>query len=346
MLPFGGREIMFLQVPSKQALEADGDTESKICLIGEAASAWEMNAGKLFVGPPGRILEQCLHGAGLIRGELYITSFIKEKVTSMHKYYNEKTGKLTTLGEKHQEILLKELEDVDANIIVTLGNAATVALLGPIGKILKLRGYIFESALNGRKVLPTINPIAAMRGNYIYRHFITSDFRKAKMHSHNPEVTWEEVFIDIPETFEQVMSGLEAMRKYKLLSIDIEVMNHEMSCIGFTHKDNHAFVVPLYHQPIKWSEAEEVAIWGAIAGILEDSTIQKIGQNFIFDMQFSVMRNRIITKGFIEDTMILNNIILPDFPKGLEFLVSIHCNRPHWKGMVKWKGADLIKKDN
>lgn len=338
---------MFLQSPTKQPLVSEGKSESKICLVGEAASAWEINAGKLFVGPPGRILEQCLHGAGLIRSELYITSFIKEKVTSMNKYYNERTGHLTEAGKVHQKVLLEELEDVDANIIIPLGNAATVALLGPIGKILKLRGYIFESELNGRKVLPTINPMAAMRGNYIYRHFISSDFRKAKFHSHTPEVEWVEVDIEIPETFEQVILGLNTILENEtLISIDIEVMNHEVSCIGFTYKENHAFVVPLYHSPVKWTEEQEVDIWLAIAAILENPDIQKIGQNFIFDMQFLAIRNNILTKGYIEDTMILNNIILPDFPKGLEFLVSIHCNRPHWKGMVKWRANDLAKKDN
>jgi len=211
---------------------------------------------------------------------------------------------------------------------------------------MSLRGYIFESALNGRKVLPTINPNAAMRGNYLYRHFISSDFRKAKAHSHTPKVEWVDIEIDIPETYAQVMAGLEAMLLEPELSIDIEVINHEVSIVGFTNRDNYAFVVPLYHQPIKWSEEEECDIWIAIAKIMANPKITKIGQNFIFDMQFLLIRNSIHTKGHIEDTMILNNIILPDFPKSLEFLVSIHCNRPHWKGMIKWKGADLVKKDN
>jgi len=97
---------MFLQVATKPDLFSDGSTESKICIVGEAPSAWEMNAGKLFVGPPGRVFEQCLHGAGLIRGELYVTSFIKHKVTNIVLYFNDLTAQLMEKGKEAQANLL------------------------------------------------------------------------------------------------------------------------------------------------------------------------------------------------------------------------------------------------
>ena len=122
-------------------------------------------------------------------------------------------------------------------------------------------------------------------------------------------------------------------------------MNFEVSCIGFCFAPNKAVVIPMYGAAL-WTEEEEVRLWELIAAILEDPNISKTGQNFIFDMQFLAQRNNIITRGHIDDTMIKASIQYPDFPKSLEFLVSVHCNRPYWKDMVHWKGADLVKKES
>lgn len=49
-----------------------GDVNSKVGIIGEAPGAVEMRVREPFRGPAGTVLEQCLHGAGLIRSECYI----------------------------------------------------------------------------------------------------------------------------------------------------------------------------------------------------------------------------------------------------------------------------------
>ena len=321
---------------------------AKICIIGEAPGAFDVKAGQPFVGPAGRVLEQCLHGAGLIRGELYITNLIKHKISNIEKYYNSRKKALTPLGEKHQASILEELEQVNADIVIPLGNPATHAVLGKSG-IMNLRGYLFTSdLLPGRKILPTIHPSAAIRGNYIYRHYITADLRKAsECVGKGLSEIWPETSINIPDTFAEAEAYLTMLKECDVLSIDIEVINFEVSCIGFSPKPNEAYVIPFYHSPNpKWTVDEEIHLWTLVAEIMGDEDIVKIGQNFIFDMQFLALRNNILTRGKVWDTMIMHSLILPDFPKSLEFLVSLHTNRPHWKGMVSWKKSDMIKGDS
>lgn len=243
--------------------------------------------------------------------------------------------------------LYEELENVNANILVPLGNPALAAIMGE-GGIMRRRGYLAESSILNRKFLPTIHPSAALRGNYIYRHFITADFKKAAANCDSPALSFPEVEIEITNDFEYAKQALEFLATKQYLSVDIEVMNFEVSCIGFCYKPNHAIVIPMYGggDTVKWSFEEELYLWERIAEIMENPEIKKLGQNFIFDMQFLLHRNGIVTRGAIDDLMIMNSLTLSDFPKSLEFLVSVHCNRPYWKDMVKWKGADIVKRDS
>lgn len=322
-----------------------GDINSDICIIGEAPGAYELRERKPFVGPAGRVLEQCLHNAGLIRGELYLTNTIKHRITTVDKYYNERTKTLTPAGEVVQKELLYEIKETKANIIIPLGNLALACILGQ-GGIMSKRGYVTTSPLlDDRKVLPTIHPAAALRGQYIYRHFITADLRKAASESKTPFVIFPDVEITIPETYRQAMDYLEFLLTKDVLSIDIEVLYFETSCIGFCWEPNKAIVIPFYADG-RYTVEQEIELWKRFSYIMYNENITKIGQNFIFDMQFLAQRNNIITRGYIEDTMIMNSLFHPDFPKSLEFLVSIHCNRPSWKHMVKWTGKDIVKKDN
>lgn len=337
---------MSFLMSNQRTVPPDGDPESKICIIGEAPGAMEVNQGKPFVGPAGSVLEQCLHGAGLIRGEVYLTNALKHKIANVSPYYNERTKRLTEKGEEAKQQLLEELKECGSNIFIPLGNLPTAMLTG-MGGIIQKRGYISScDDLRGRKVLPTIHPAAAIRGNYIYRYYITADLRKAKANADTPDIKWPDVEIHIPHTADEAVQYLQFLKTQKVLSIDIEVYNYEVSCIGFCPEPNVAYVIPFYFDSNRWTEFDETRVWIAVAEIMGDESITKIGQNFIFDMQFLCQRNNILTRGYLDDTMIKSACCFPDFSKGLEFLVSIHCNRPQWKDMVKWKGSDIVKKES
>ncbi|MCH7681863.1 hypothetical protein IID10_21275, partial [candidate division KSB1 bacterium] len=59
----------------------EGDPNAKICFIGEAPARDELRTGRPFMGEAGRLFEHCLHKAGLLRGEVYITNFSKYPIS-------------------------------------------------------------------------------------------------------------------------------------------------------------------------------------------------------------------------------------------------------------------------
>ena len=335
----------------------EGDPESKICILGEAPARTEVRLGRPLVGPSGQLLEQCMHAAGIVRRECYLTNVFETEVkksktgdmvtTTEGDILWTKKGGLTELGEKRSNGCVERLAACAANVIVPLGGTALGFLVGD-NRIMKWRGSILTAGEKApkRKVIPTIHPAASLRGNYTWRHFIASDLAKAKKESEYSELRLLERTLLIDPTYEEAISFLEETCDCKAVAFDIEVINHQVSCISFATSPVMCMSIPFVDDGGKdrWSEQAEEDIWLAIEDVLSNPTIDKIGQNLIFDISFLFMQNSITTKGRICDTMVAHHIIYPDFPKGLDFLCSMHTNEPYYKDDGKlWKKpwADL-----
>ncbi len=329
----------------KREVPASGPPTAKIAIIGEAPGSYENAQLKPFVGPAGSVLEQCLHAAGLIRSDVYITNVVKvqPKGNDISPYFNSIKGTFTELGREARTNLLQELEQTDCNVLVACGGTAFAALTGQ-HKIMKYRGYFFEShGMNpARKVLPTIHPAAALRGMYLYRHIIAADLKKARTHSETRELVrparqlvyeWSNVG--------EVLEWLEYYEKQPRISVDIEVRNFEVSCIGLSSEPNIAISIPFDE---RWTEIEELQIWRAVQRVLE-TPVPKILQNAIFDVQFLLSKYGMKVNGPIEDTMIGHSVQYPELRRGLDFLGSMYCGtQAFWKDMVSF--SDNVKDDS
>lgn len=328
----------------------EGSLSSKICIVGEAPSYQEVNAGRPFVGPAGQLLNDCLHEAKIIRSQCYVTNFIKEKLPPKRgdknpiNEYVTANGRLTAKGLEWQERLADELKGVKSNIIVALGGAATAALCDA-WPVSKRRGYITagHSMFGGRKVIPTYHPASCLYGgNYINRYYITHDLRKADAAADSSELTYDsDSSYSAPGTMSELRAALEPYMTAEKISFDIEVTNFELSCMSFSSDPSYAVVIDLYEHNL-WTVEEEVEIMLMVEKILGNPNSIKVGQNLIFDIHFLMSRYNIFTDGPIMDTMVGHSLIYPDFLKGLEFLGSIYTNRRYWKDMLKQK---LTKKE-
>ena len=327
-----------------------GSKAARICLIGEAPGAVEVQKGMPFCGPAGSVLNDCLSAAQISRRDCYITNTIKEKPDDLRDFWKvRKKGtneyhEWTEQGEAQLEQLLHELEQVEANVFVTIGRVPSSALLGLL-KITEYRGYVYRACLpSGRqiKVIPTIHPASVLRGGkWSWKHYIAHDLLKAKRLSKSPEIGWTERKLVTDLSFSETRQYLRELRGKSPLSFDIEVSNWEVSCLSFSVDPLEAISINLYRagngQP-RWSEEEELTLWQDIALVLEDKSTEKVAQNGIFDVQFLANKMGILPKGKILDTMIAHSLMYPDFEKGLGFLASIHTeNQWYWKSMVSFK---------
>lgn len=328
----------------------EGSMSAKICLVGEAPGEMEAAQLRPFIGPAGAVLEQCLQAAGLFRHDCYITNVVKIRPAGNDISPFYKSGRFTPAGEEWVSFLYQELSQVSANIFVALGEVALSALTRMPkrrgGLITTYRGYILTAVpeLGGRKVIPTFHPSATFwRGGapsgpgvspYILRFYIVRDLKRAKQESEYAEFRETKRSIVVPETAAQAVSHLSRLMQAERIAFDIEIHNHEISCIALSDSPTFALVLPFG----LWSESEEAEVWRYLSAILEDERIVKVVQNAQFDIQFLASRCGILVRGKVEDPMIAHHIMYPDMHKSLRFLVSVYCpGQRYYKDMVEFQ---------
>lgn len=334
---------MFIPTTTQRIVPGVGSKDAKICIIGEAPGAEDDRLLKPFVGPAGSVLESCMHSAGIIRSDCYITNTIKvrPKGNDILPYFNSKSGTFTEAGRYWVDTLARELETVKANIIVPLGACALAAVTGR-HKIKKYRGYVLEALpmFGKRKVIPAYHPAATLRGQYILRYYIVADLDKAKKESVYPEIKRPERRIVIPTSMSEVREWTAWLIDTPAWACDIEVVNFQVSAIGFSPSPDISISFPMYHE--HWTEEDEVEVWQLLNKLLTNNAV-KVFQNGIFDINFLATQCGIHVTPPIEDTMIAHSIMYPELLKGLEFLVSMYCgSQEYYKDMVKW---DNIKEE-
>lgn len=130
-----------------------GSADADVMLVGEAPGATEVEQNEPFVGQAGARLDAALEAAGVERDELYITNVVKIRPP-------ENRTPLRDEIDAWRPVLEAEIEFVDPETIVPMGNTATKALLNTTEGITTIRGREFER--DGRIVIPTYHPAALL----------------------------------------------------------------------------------------------------------------------------------------------------------------------------------------
>jgi uracil-DNA glycosylase len=145
-----------------QTVFGQGRRTARVFLVGEQPGNDEDLEGLPFVGPAGRILDQALEAAGIVRGDAYVTNVVKH-----FKWVpkgNRRMHKTPTAREIAACLpwLEKEIELVKPKVLVCLGATAAQALLGRDFKVTKDRGRLIPSNL-APNALATVHPSSILR---------------------------------------------------------------------------------------------------------------------------------------------------------------------------------------
>lgn len=319
----------------KLAPYRSGSPHATIALVGEAPGAEEERAGGAFVGKAGQLLTELLTHGGIYRHECYIDNVFQFRPLQNNiKPFLDPSGKNPKESpEFHEakEALKVRLLATTANVIVAFGNTALYTLCGK-NNISKQRGSILESTLlPGRKVIPCIHPSAALR-EYLFRYYIVNDLKRAAEQAAFPEIKLLERELHLDPTEADVVTFLEYCHTRKQVAYDIEVRGMELSHLAIAPRADLAMCIPFVNgQEDYWAPDQELLVLRKIAELLENQKVEKIGQNLSFDATFLYTKYGIIGSP-LQDTMIASGILYPDFPKGLDFLVSMYCSgEPYYK---------------
>ena len=313
-------------------VKPEGNPDSKICLIGEAPGGQEERLGRPFVGPAGQLLDECLRAAGISRKDCYLTNVVKVRphnndITTFIDLSKSKP-QITMDGQQWIDSFLAEIEEINANVLVPLGNVPLWALTG-LKAITKRHGSILRSH-TGRKVIPTIHPAAALR-EYLFKYYINHDLKRIRRECESPEIRITERKLLLSPTFGEVIDWLNTLwLNCTQITVDLEVLNGEISCLSIGNEEA-SMSIPFTHEQGDYFDPEqETIIWQDLTKLLESPDIEKLGQNLCFDSTFLHSKYGIRVSP-MQDTMIAAGVLYPDLPKGLDFLTSIYTDVPYYK---------------
>ncbi len=160
----GLRELMerfdgcSLKATATRLVFADGNPEARIMFVGEAPGRDEDIEGLPFVGRSGKLLDRMIGAIGLDRTKAYIANVIPWRPPGNRTPTPQET--LVCLP-----FIQRQIELVDPDVLVTLGNPSTQTLLGTREGIMRTRGRWFDYDTGKRviRALPTFHPAYLLR---------------------------------------------------------------------------------------------------------------------------------------------------------------------------------------
>ena len=161
-----------------QAVPGEGPKRATFMLVGEQPGDKEDLAGKPFVGPAGRVLDQALADAGITRKETFVTNAVKHFKHEMRGKRRLHKRPNNYEIERCKFWLDDERRLVKPKAIIALGATAARSLTGKTVTISKLRGKPLDLA-DGTKLFITVHPSALLRitdnddKRAAYRQFVT-----------------------------------------------------------------------------------------------------------------------------------------------------------------------------
>ena len=150
---------------------ADGNPTARVMFVGEAPGRDEDIEGLPFVGRSGQLLNRMMAAIGLDRTSAYIANVIPWRPP----------GNRTPTPQETQiclPFIQRQIELVNPDVLVTLGNPSTQTLLSTRDGIMKTRGRWFDYDTGTRiiRALPTFHPAYLLRSPS-YKRLAWQDLR-------------------------------------------------------------------------------------------------------------------------------------------------------------------------
>jgi len=340
-----------------ETIIASGPRDARVAIVGMGPARDEMRTGKPFMGAAGSVLNEALKNIGYPREKCYVTNVHDAFLppgTSIYQLPGD------VLGASINR-LKRELESVKPNVVIPLGDEPLRVLTGLSG-IQKWRGSILGSTLiSGLKCVPSVHTAWIVRGMWKYLPVFTHiDLKRAIEESGHPEIRLPKRNAITGPSQSTVLDFIEGVihradtGEDVTLSVDIEVYGYtargtgEIGCVGIGVSPDEALCIPFVRQGSEpyWDAITEARIWRAIARLLQDPRIKKIGQNLAFEWIYFWL-HRIYPANMWIDTMLLHHTLYPDFGgtediwgrrtktdepgHGLAFINSQYTRTPYYK---------------
>ncbi len=327
---------------SKIYVPAKGNANAQLMILGEMPSYDDEQALEPFTGSAGRELDRLLKISGINRSDVWLSNVCKYSIPWSVNTKESIQQRALDAGINLQEQiddLRREIQSINPNCILALGNTALWALTGK-NKINEYRGSILNTFL-GKKLVATYNPAHFLhqgegKAEYWQRQVAIFDFKRAHDESLSPEISLPSRNLYINRNSSELYSFINSFKNVHSLSIDIEAHNCIPTCIGLAFNKYEGLTVKLWDGI---SSSDLTSTWIQVAKLLSNSKYQKIGQNFKYD-QDKITRLGLPIDALYSDTMLKAFCVNPELPKNLAFNTSIYTREPFYKNEGMYEGSE------
>jgi DNA polymerase len=150
----------------------EGNVNARLFFIAQAPGEMEDKAGKMFIGPTGKVLDELFYEVSLKREDVYMTNLIKCRLPKNRK---PKSDEIELCGK----YLEQEIEIVKPEFLIPLGYHATKYILSRFCSENFLSSDFTGKMINcnGQKIYPLRHPSAVLY-NPSFLQSLKQDFRK------------------------------------------------------------------------------------------------------------------------------------------------------------------------
>jgi uracil-DNA glycosylase len=145
-----------------QTVFGEGPSDARLVIVGEQPGDEEDLAGRPFVGPAGRLLDELLVEAGIDRRDVYLTNAVKHFGHEQRgkRRLHKKPGRLEVVSCRAW--LESELAEIRPQVVVAMGVTAAGSLISPSFKLTEGRGQAIRSEFC-EQTIATFHPSAVLR---------------------------------------------------------------------------------------------------------------------------------------------------------------------------------------
>ena len=159
-----------------QTVFGEGPARARVVMVGEQPGDREDLAGRPFVGPAGKLLDEALVSAGLSRADVYVTNAVKHfkwEPAGKRRLHKKPSAREVAACRPWLDA---ELETLKPEVVVALGATAAQGLAGTDFRVTKDRGKIFHDLPFASAFVATVHPSSILRGDPAEREMALEEF--------------------------------------------------------------------------------------------------------------------------------------------------------------------------
>ncbi len=317
-------------------MQTDLGSRGDRMFVGESLGAQEVEAGRIFVGPAGRRLNEAFQMGGMERSEWDGANVVwcQPPNNRLQGYYEAKQY----CPHHHLDPFIRSRKP---RVIVALGATACHHLTGE-WNILEVRGYPVWNGLFGCWIMPTVHPSFIQRGNFEYQTVLIHDLQRAAEIAEQGYEPCNPPYDLDPSPAAALKWAEYALQSPHPMAYDIETWGKAGVHEDEVDPDDGSYII----DRISFSAAPYTAMsvpWDApyipAIKLLMESDKEKVVWNKHYDNP-RIIYNGVRINGTVHDAMIAWHVLNSDQRKNLNSAATYLCpDQPRWKHLHGAKPA-------